>query len=286
MSAESEFTSLLDPNAGLEALIEVSQISSYAFEGRCLTGARGRIFGGQVAAQAFRAASLLVTPEYKPDSSYSLFLRPGNPALPVLYKTTELKSGRSLSNFRIDALQKSEDGIETLILTALASFHIDEPGPNYQDAMPNTISAEECTKTDYIPPGSNPAVRAPIEFRWPDPLAISLEPTPARQQTWFKSKSSLSDDPSIHASALIYISDLTLTRTAHMPLRNLNSSNLGASLDHTLWFHRPFYAHDWMLFVQETTSLASARAISNGKLFSASGELIASASQEALIRHT
>lgn len=277
---------LQEPELNLAELLRVSFASHDTFEGHCLAGASGRIFGGQVAAQAFRAASLRLKGEFRPSSSHSLFLRPGNPAIPVRYSVTELKVGRSLSNYRIDATQLTAQGERSVILTAFASFHLDEPSRNYQDVMPETISAQECGITDYIPPGSNPAVRAPIEFRWPDSISTSLNPAPPRQLTWFRCRSELPDEYSLHASALVYISDLTLSRTAHMPLRKPELIQLGASLDHILWFHRPFKVGEWMLFDQVTTTFALARALSNGKVFSASGELIATVTQEALIRST
>jgi len=243
----------LDNKLFLAELIEVSQISENIFEGHCLPGATGRIFGGQVAAQAMRSATL-IRPESRNIHSYScVFLRPGIPEYKVRYVVTELRNGKSLSTYRVDAYQDIE-GDEILIMTSTSSFHIEEDSQSYQDQMPSVISAEECGLAGYVPPGSSSRVREPIDFRWPDGPPNSIVPSHPRQLTWFKSKDLLPDDPLIHACALTYITDLTLTRTAHMPLNNPQSRQLGSSLDHSMHFHRPFRADEWVLFDQEAGS--------------------------------
>lgn len=267
----------------LAELIEVAQSSEKSFVGSCLPGAHGRIFGGQVAAQAMRSATLIV-PEKRDIHSYScLFLRPGNPELKVRYEVSELRNGKSFSTYRVDAFQ-DVDSNESLILTSISSFHIREESSSYQDEMPSVIPASECELIEYTPAGTNSRVREPIDFRWPDSTATSILPSEPRQLTWFKSKDRLPDDPMLHACALAYITDLTLTRTAHMPLQNPESKQLGASLDHTMHFHRPFRADEWLLFEQEAASYSGSRSIASGKLFTKEGALAVSVRQEALIR--
>ena len=267
----------------LAELLEVTQNSENSFVGKCLTGAHGRIFGGQVAAQSMRSATLVV-PENRGIHSYScLFLRPGNPELKVRYEVSELRNGKSLSTYRVDAYQDGANGA-SLILTSTSSFHIQEDSQSYQDQMPAVISAAECELIQYTPAGTNSRVREPIDFRWPDNSMISPEPSAPHQLTWFKAKEQLPDDPMLHACALAYITDLTLTRTAHLPLRSPQSKQLGASLDHTMHFHRPFRADDWLLFEQEAASYSGSRSIASGKLFTADGVLAVSVRQEALIR--
>jgi acyl-CoA thioesterase-2 len=262
------------------------ELSKDTFSGFCLSGAPNRIFGGQVAAQAMRAAIYVAPQEREIHSYYCLFLRPGDPAKEIKYTVVELRNGRSLSTYRIDATQLSEDGSESVILTATCSFHIHEEGPSFQDMAPQVIPAELCEFKSYTPPGSNSRVREPINFRWQDGVALSSEPAPPRQLTWIKTKDRLPDDQKIHACALVYMTDLTLTRTAHMPLKNPQSKQLGASLDHSMHFHRPFRADEWMLFEQEAASYAGSRSIASGKLFTEAGELAVSARQEALIRRS
>lgn len=269
----------------LAELIEVAQISDNTFYGNCLPGATGRMFGGQVAAQAMRS-STLVSPDNRDIHSYScIFLRPGIPEYKVRYVVNELRNGKSLSTYRVDAYQ-DVDGDENLIMTSNSSFHIQEESQSYQDHMPSVIPAEECGLAGYVPPGSNSRVREPIDFRWPYGPPNSIVSSLPRQLTWFKSKDLLPDDPMVHACALTYITDLTLTRTAHMPLNNPQSWQLGASLDHSMHFHRPFRADEWVLFEQEATSYSGSRSIASGKIFTKDGLLAVSVRQEALIRLT
>ncbi len=275
--------SSLENKLFLGELVEVSKISENIFEGNCLPGATGRIFGGQVAAQSMRAATL-VRPDKRNIHSYScIFLRPGIPEYEVRYVVSELRNGKSLSTYRVDAYQDIE-GDESLIMTSTSSFHINEDSQSYQDQMPSVIPPEECGLAGYIPPGSNSRVREPIDFRWPYGPPNSIVPSHARQLTWFKSKDQLPDDPLLHACALTYITDLTLTRTAHMPLNNPQSRQLGSSLDHSMHFHRPFRADEWVLFEQEAASYSGSRSIASGKIFTKDGLLAVSVRQEALIR--
>ena len=263
----------------LGAALAVERQPDGSFTGWCLSGARGRIFGGQVAAQALRAAAISAAGEREAQSLHAFFLRPGNPAAPVVYRVTAIKEGRSLTTARIDATQD-----ERTIFTALASFHVLEPSVSYQATAPEAPGPLACAVSDHVPPGTDPQVRWPVEIRYPDPTATGEHAAPPEQLTWLRSRTPIDDEPSLHACALTYLSDLTLSRTAHMPLRRPGGTRLGASLDHTLWFHRPCRADEWLLFAQETTSYAGSRALSLGKLFTAEGVLVASASQEALIR--
>lgn len=265
--------------AALEDLLSLTPGPDGSFVGHCLAGATGRIFGGQVAAQALRAAALTTRAGRDVHSLHSCFLRPGDPSVPVTYVVTVLKDGRSLSTHRVDATQ-----LGRTILTALTSFHIQEGERHFQDPAPAAPDPSDCPVNDQVPPRSNPEVRAPIEFRHAD-AASTIEPAaPARQLTWLRSRTALGADFSLHAAAMVYATDLTLTKTAHRPLRSPGVRSVGASLDHTLWFHRRFRADDWLLFAQETTRYAGARALSHGRLFTPGGVLVASAAQEALIR--
>ncbi|GAC1325509.1 MAG: acyl-CoA thioesterase II [Mycobacteriales bacterium] len=263
----------------LGTAVAVERQPDGSFTGWCLGGATGRIFGGQVAAQALRAAATSVAGEREAHSLHAFFLRPGNPRAPVVYRVTTIKDGRSLTTARIEASQD-----ERTIFTALASFHVVEPSVSYQASGPAAPAPLACPVSDYVPPGTNPQARWPVEIRYPDPAATGEHAAPPAQLTWLRSRTPIDDEPSLHACALTYLSDLTLTRTAHMPLRRPGGTHLGASLDHSLWFHRPFRADEWLLFAQETTSYAGSRALSLGRLFTAEGVLVASAAQEALIR--
>lgn len=267
----------------LSSLIEVAQVSHNRFSGTCLPGGTGRIFGGQVAAQAMRSATL-VSPERRDIHSFScVFLRPGNSEYEVRYLLTELRNGRSLSTYRVDAYQDVE-GQERLIMTSTSSFHLKEDSQSYQDQMPSVIPPEDCGLAGYTPPGSSSRVREPIDFRWPEGPPDSDMPSPARQLTWFKSRDQLPDEPAVHACALTYITDLTLTRTARMPLAHLQSRYIASSLDHSMHFHRPLRVDEWVLFEQEAASYSGSRSIASGKIFTQDGLLAVSVRQEAMIR--
>lgn len=265
--------------AGLAELVQVERRDERTFTGRCLTGATGRIFGGQVAAQALRAAILAAPDGRDVQSVHGWFLRPGDPEAAIAYTTTVLKGGRSFTTVRVDCTQG-----DRLIFSATASFHDAEPGDDYQTEARKAPDPELCSPVDLVLPGTNPEVRRPVEFRYPDPASTSEHPAPPHQLTWLRSRTRLGDDPAMHACALTYFSDLTLTRTAHMPLRRPGVVRIGASLDHTIWFHRPFRADEWLLFDQEATSYAGARSLSHGRMYTADGVLVASVVQEALIR--
>lgn len=263
----------------LPELVDVARLDDTTFTGRCLAGASGRVFGGQLVAQALRAATL-ATPQDRPvHSLHSWFLRPGNPASDITFATTALKAGRALTTVRVDCHQGDH-----IIATATASFHRGEPGTDYQVEAPLATDPELCAAGNVLIPGTNAELRRPVDLRYPDEVSTSAEPAPPRHRTWLRSHADLGEDPSLHASALAYFSDLTLTRTAHMPLRRPGIVRVGASLDHTIWFHRPFRADTWLLFDQHASTYAGARALSHGRMFTTDGVLVASVVQEALIR--
>jgi acyl-CoA thioesterase-2 len=264
---------------GLAELVGVERKDEHTFIGRCLTGATGRTFGGQVAAQALHAAIRTAPAGRDVQSVHCWFLRPGDPENPMIYGTTVLKDGRSLSTVRVDCTQG-----DRLVFSATVSFHGSEPSTSYHAPAPAARDPLLCSPVDMVLPGTNPDVRSPVEFRYPDAASTSEHPAPPHQLTWLRSRTDLGDDPAVHACALTYFSDLTLTRTAHMPLRRPGIVRIGASLDHTIWFHRPFRADEWLLFDQEAPSYAGARALSQGRMFTEDGVLVASVVQEALIR--
>lgn len=269
----------------LADLIEVTQISENAFSASCLPGATGRIFGGQLAAQAMRAAALIREDKREIHSYSCIFLRAGTPEHKVRYVAIELRNGKSFSTYRVDAYQDI-DGEERLIMTSTSSFHTEEESQNYQDKMPMVTSPEECSLAGYTTPGNKSRVREPIDFRWPERPSSAIAPSKPRQLTWFKSRDHLPNEPIMHACALAYITDLTLTRTAHMPLKNPNSKQFGASLDHCMHFQRQFRADEWILFEQEASSYSGSRSITSGKIFTQEGFLAVSVRQEVLIRST
>jgi acyl-CoA thioesterase II len=272
-------------------LLDLETIEVNIFRGHHNDEDRIRTFGGQVAAQALVAAGRTVEGKLV-HSLHAYFLRPGDPHSPILYEVDRIRDGRSFATRRVVAIQHGE-----AIFHLSASFHVEEPGFEHQIAMPTTVDPDSLPdfKTRYEPikeqlgrwydtprPIDQRHVETPRRLRRDNDLA-SKEP---RQQVWFRPDGKLPDDPLLHACIVAYASDMTLLDSAIIP-HNLDwddGSMMGASLDHAMWFHRPFRADQWMLYSQESTSAYGARAVCRGEIFTQSGELIISVVQEGLIR--
>lgn len=251
--------------------------------GRAFPGTVGRVFGGQVVAQALSAAAVAVPVELLPNSLQTTFVNPGDPALDITYRTRVVKPGRSLWVVDVEATQPSKSR-RGLLLRGTFSFHRPEPSPEFQDDPPAVPRPAELEPVEYVPPGTDGQVRQPFEFRYCDPTATHERPAEPLQRVWIRARESLGDDPRVHAAALAFASDLSLTRTAHMPLRAHGTRRFGASLDHSVWFHRPVRADGWMLFSQSSVVYVGSRALSLGAVFNEAGDRVATAVQEALIR--
>lgn len=267
----------------LTDMLSVSQLSVTQSRGTALPGRVGRVFGGQVVAQALAAAAAVVPPHLLPNALQTSFVNPGDPGLEITYTSRVHKPGRSLWVVDVEATQPSESD-RGLLLRGTFSFHRPEDSPEFQDAMPDVPGPEDLSEVDYIPPGTAGEVRRPFEFRYCDGAAIGDAPAPPLQQVWLRARQALPDDPRVHAAALAFATDLSLTRTAHMPLRAYGSRRLGASLDHSVWFHRTAQVDGWLLFSQTSVVFTGARALSIGGIFDEQGRRVATAVQEALIR--
>ena len=251
-----------------------------------------RVYGGQVIAQAITAACKTADADKPCHSMHAYFLRPGNPDAPIIYTVTQVRNGRSFQTRTLEARQNGET-----IFTMTASFHKQEPGPEHQDE-PGTIPAPEDLPpiTELIQKYGDQLPKAvshyftrkrPFELR---PLDISRyiqpKPAPATQSFWIKPTHPLEADVALHQAALGYASDLTLLDTALIPHGKLlfDPSLMLASLDHSIWFHRPFALDDWVLCKQTSSSASNARALCHGQFFNRQGTLIASTTQEGLTR--
>ena len=267
----------------LTDLLSVSPLGDTRVVGTALPGRVGRVFGGQVVAQALAAAAIVVPPHLLPNALQTNFVNPGDPDVAISYATRVHKPGRSLWVVDVEATQPSESG-RGLLLRGTFTFHRPEASPEFQDAMPDVPLPEELREVDYVPPGTDGQVRRPFEFRYCDQAPTHDVPAPPLQQVWLRARQPLPDEPCVHAAALAFATDLSLTRTAHMPLRAYGVRRLGASLDHSVWFHRPVRADAWMLFSQTSVVYTGSRALSIGGIFDAQGRRVATAVQEALIR--
>jgi acyl-CoA thioesterase-2 len=250
-----------------------------------------RIYGGQVIAQALRAAYMTVEAGRPCHSLQAYFIRPGDPKAPVLYEVERSREGRSFTTRRVIAIQHGEQ-----ILNLAASFHAPEPGYEHQTLMPPATPAEQ-TLTDVerlVAAGREQsevmkelvARDRAIEIRRLNPIdyqhPVKAEP---RHSMWFRASGDVGDDPVMNQCVLAYATDMTLLSTCARPHGESWSTGLQmASLDHVLWFHRPSRIRDWHLYVMDSPWSGGARGFNRGSIYTADGTLVASAAQEGLIR--
>lgn len=273
----------------LIATLDLEPLEHNLFRGRSPRGSRVRVFGGQVIAQALVAAGRTVEAGRPPHSLHAYFLLAGDPAAPIVYEVERIRDGRSFTTRRVVAIQHGQ-----AIFALSASFHADEAGFDHGAAMPDVPSPDDLQGEGLLRTGSLPEpVRAwlarerPIELR---PVEIgrygSREPGPPRFHVWFRAAGRLPDDPALHRAVLAYASDMTLLDAALHPHGRtvFEPEIVPASLDHALWFHRPFRADDWLLYAQDTPSASGARGFARGLIFARDGALVASVAQEGLIR--
>ncbi len=273
----------------LVALLDLEPIEVNIFRGVSPDEDRQRVFGGQVAGQALVAAARTVDlDDGVVHSLHAYFLRPGDPTIPILYEVDRIRDGRSFTTRRVVAIQHGR-----VIFNLSASFHRHEEGLDHQLPMP-----------DVPPPESLPTFKERWEpFKeklgaWYDrPRPIDTrhveasprerrEPRPPYQHVWFRADGTLPDDPLLHTCIVTYASDMTLLDTTLLPHGGKVDEEhlMMASLDHAMWFHRPFRADEWLLYVQDTPSTSGARGLARGLIYTEHGDLVVSVMQEGLIR--
>lgn len=284
-------------DAGAQALaqlvshFELEPIDDTIFRGTSRDLGWGRVYGGQVLGQALVAASRTVPDDRSPHSLHAYFLRPGDPKIPVVYLVDPIRTGRSFSTRRVVAMQHGE-----AIFNLSASFHRTEEGFDHHVAAPDVAAPDtldnDLTRAiamaDRLPPKlARRATRpGPIETR---PVAthdpISPGHSEARRDVWFRARGRLSDDPAIHRALLAYASDTHFLVTSLQPhgVSWLTPGIQIASLDHAMWFHRPFRMDDWLLYSIDGPSTSGARGLVRGQFFQ-DGRLVASTMQEGLVR--
>lgn len=274
-------------------LLKLERLEVDLYRGRQPETALQRVFGGQVAAQALWAACQTVDDDLSVHSLHSYFLRPGDTAVPIVYDVERIRDGCSFSTRRVVARQHGKS-----IFYLTASFHIAEVGLDHQDAMPRVPAPEECPTigdlyrkvTGRSNDRSWEREWAALDVRYAADSraggALAGREQPARTQIWLRAAGAIPDDPVLHTCLLTYASDLTLLGVALVPHGVIigSPSISPASLDHSMWFHRPFRADDWLLYDQHSPSASGARGFAIGRVFSREGALIASVAQEGLIR--
>jgi acyl-CoA thioesterase-2 len=271
-------------------LLDLEQIEVNIFRGRSPDERTQRVFGGQVAGQALVAAGRTVPADRPVHSLHAYFIRPGDPAVPLVYLVDRVRDGRSFTTRRVSAVQHGET-----IFTLSASFHHAEPGPEHADPMPDVPPPEAVERRQdkmarVLGEASVPWRDSPIDLRSIGPVQGEAERDPSLRTTtdlvWLRVDGELPDDPLLHVCLMTYISDMTLLDSlliAH-GLSWWDGRTSGASLDHAMWFHRPFRADRWLLYAQDSPVAYGARGLARGEVFTEQGELVVSVVQEGLIR--
>jgi acyl-CoA thioesterase-2 len=276
----------------LDALVKVldlEPIEVNLFRGTSPDENRQRTFGGQVAGQALVAAGRTVDADRPVHSLHAYFLRPGDPTVPILYEVDRIRDGRSFTTRRVIAVQHGR-----AIFNLQASFKIREPGGmEHQrvmpavppaDSLPTFMERMEPLRDKYPEWVTRPR---PIDLRFVEAPTRAHEPDRAAcQRVWLRADGDLPDEPMLHDCVVAYASDMTLLDSVMLPHRiAFDDAELqGASLDHAMWFHRPFRADAWLLYDQESPSASDMRGLAVGHIYTSHGELAVTVVQEGLVR--
>ena len=298
-------TDTSDPQRLVDELVELLTVEKRAsdiYAGSPQVGGVGRVFGGQVIAQALQAAQATLTDAKVAHSLHAYFLRGGREGAPIEYRIERDFDGRSFSNRRVVASQENEDGTSSPILNLTASFQTPEDGLEHVDAPMPDIPGPDDLRPDMdvrremvekMGDRASEAQRAmilrprPIEMRTVDRLHwMSNEPQEPHAHSWFRTAAPLPDDPALHRAIIAYASDYTLLGTAALPhgLSWMRGELVGASLDHALWFHREARADEWLLYATDSPWSGGGRGFNRGRIYNQRGDLVASTAQEGMMR--
>ncbi|MEV0221707.1 acyl-CoA thioesterase II [Streptomyces sp. NPDC050704] len=281
---------------GLLDLLDLERIEEDIFRGQSRFAVVPRVFGGQVAAQALVAAGRTVPEDRLAHSLHAYFLRAGDPGAPIVYTVDRIRDGRSFATRRVVAVQHGKP-----IFHLSASFQTYEEGLEHQADMPAAPDPETLpTAAEMLPryvelyrdQGVAQRVlesRAAVDLRYVDapPFASVGEPREPRSQVWFRTNGKLADDPLLHVCLATYVSDMTLLDSvllAHGRGGWVTGDVVGASLDHAMWFHRPFRADEWLLYDQESPSASGGRGLGQARIYTQDGRLAITVIQEGVVR--
>lgn len=282
-----------DVLAELLQLLELEEIEENIFRGQSQDLGFKNVFGGQVLGQALSAAYYTVPPERMAHSLHAYFLRPGDDAKPIVYIVECIRDGKSFATRRVKAVQKGQP-----IFFMSVSFQREEAGFEHQDEMPDVPGPEGIASemdmalklSDQIPPGIREKILCdkPIEIRPVSPInPFKPEKKQPRKYVWFRTVKPLPNDAATHCYMLAYASDFNLVSTSLYPHGHTlwEPEMQVASLDHAMWFHRPFRMDQWLLYAIDSPSASQARGMSFGRIFTQEGQLAATVAQEGLIRY-
>ena len=291
--------------AGFIRLLTVSRESDDAFTGRMQPDGIGRVFGGQVIAQALQAAQATAPDGLEAHSLHAYFLRGGKEGVDIDYVTARDFDGRSFANRRVVASQTDEDGKPRPILNLTASFQRPEDGLAHDDVTMPDVTPPEDLRSDMemrhklVESAGDKMSEAqrnlvlrprPIDMRTVDRLHwMNSEPREPRAHSWFRTVAplpSIEENPALHRAVIAYASDYTLLGTSALPhgLSWMRGELVGASLDHAIWFHRPARADEWLLYATDAPWSGGGRGFNRGRIFNRQGELVASVAQEGMMR--
>jgi acyl-CoA thioesterase-2 len=275
----------------LLGILDLERLEHNLYRGRSPQVGWQRVFGGQVIGQALVAACRTVE-NRQPHSLHAYFLLPGDPKVPIIYEVDRIRDGRSFTTRRVVAIQHGH-----AIFSMSASFHVQEPGFDHQVPMPDVPPPEALPGEAQLKAGVMPLMPDPVRAYYEKERPIELRPVEFERYTsrapreprfnaWIRATGRLPDDPAIHQCVLAYASDMTLLDSSLIAHGRtvFERSIQAASLDHALWFHRPFRADEWLLYSQDSPSASGARGFSRGLIFTQDGTLVASVAQEGLVR--
>ena len=275
----------------LVELFDLDQIEQDIFRGNSPNVAMQRVFGGQVAGQALVAAGRTVEPERIVHSLHSYFIRPGDPRIPIVYTVDRVRDGRSFTTRRVVAVQHGK-----AIFSLSASFQLPQAGIDHQSLAPDSPHPETLATVheryrEFA--GEKPSTQLlpwPFDMRYVDRPSWEQRADGGRvdqpYRIWMKARGRLPDSPLLHACALTFACDLTLLDSilVRHGLAEVADPLRMASLDHAVWFHRPFRADEWLLYAQESPTASGSRGLTTARVFDESGRHIASVVQEGMVR--
>ncbi|MFE7417696.1 acyl-CoA thioesterase [Rhodococcus sp. NPDC057529] len=267
--------------ASIEDILELEALEKDIFRGSVHPSVLKRTFGGQVAGQSLVSAVRTVDERFEVHSLHGYFLRPGNPVEPTVYLVDRIRDGRSFCTRRVTGIQDGK-----AIFTMSASFHSQDEGIEHQDTMPSVPEPEELVDAQTV----EELAATDLYREWKEwdvrivPADCTRKTTgiAAQQRVWMRYRSKLPDDQVFHICTLAYLSDMTLLGASKVPHPGVITQT--ASLDHAMWFLRPFRADEWLLYDQTSPSAGFGRALTQGRMFDRNGTMVAAVVQEGLTR--
>ncbi|MFD0916612.1 acyl-CoA thioesterase II [Pseudahrensia aquimaris] len=276
----------------LLSILDLESLEHNLYRGRSPKTGWQRVFGGQVIGQAMVAAQRTVPADRHIHSLHGYFMRPGDPAVPIIYEVDRIRDGGSFTTRRVVAIQHGK-----AIFSMSASFQIAEDGLDYFMPMPNQPDPDELESDSQSKNRSLENAPEAVKNYWKRERPIEMRATSyehflsdkkldPEQHVWMRATDTIPDDQALHAAVLAYASDMTLLDTSLYPhgRKIFDPEMQVASLDHAMWFHRPINVNDWILFAQDSPNSSGARGYNRGSLYSRDGTLVASCVQEGLIR--